>query len=233
MMRCSPRHRLSSRPTPARLLTVRATSFEQPELQTPPDLKAGCNDDLQKARPSMISDASNGGSLRSHSQSLRLKRALLIATGGLALLLVALYLTQRPTHAQTPATLELPWCKDVASGKKVKLKVNIGGFFIEKAEARWHTYGPYHQVAHGEFSFDLQVTGQSIKYMLTVPSLSKHYEGTVSARRGQTCDECDGNNNAVLLISSAFRAWPKRNDRTRILLTLPEGNWEVELDTEE
>ncbi len=150
------------------------------------------------------------------------------AVGGL----LALLLLLASTRLGWADDLVLPWCKDVAAGKKVKLKINFGGIFIEVAEAHWTAYDDHNQSARGEFSADLRVEGQQIYYRFDVPSRGKHWEGTVPASRGSRCDECGGNNNGVLLVSSKFEAWPKRNDRTRIVLNVPD-RWEVELDTDE
>lgn len=158
----------------------------------------------------------------------------LFAVGSLSVALAVLsFAFERRSHAQ--AALELPWCKDVAPGKKVVLKMNFNGFFIDVSKAQWQTYDRLNQSARGEFSFDLHVNGQKIDYVLDAPSRHKHYEGSVPASIQGRCDECDHNknNNGVLLVAPQFEAWPKRNDRTRIILRLPEGNFEIELDTEE
>lgn len=145
--------------------------------------------------------------------------------------------------------LELPWCRDVAVGKKAKLKYHYGPRWWVIGEGRWTEYSRARQsiertmpVGQGGFDFSWELTGDRLSFRVvgSYRGQGVNEEGTLTVSAYDRCDECDdgGRNNQTELKGSSVNGkvdcWPKNRDRTRIVITEPGGKeHELEIDTNE
>lgn len=161
------------------------------------------------------------------------------------------FAAERSLVDQLNATsLELPWCRDVAVGKLVKLKYHYGPKWWVLGEGKWSEYSRTKQVVvatkpvgQGGFEFSWDLSGSALSFSIhgSYRGHTIKQSGTLQVSAYQKCDDCDNGkrNNMTGLrgptdVGGRFDTWPKHRDRTRIVIVEPKGDdHEIEIDTDE